>query len=120
MPEAEQLFPEEIRRFKADLAANPMPGGEDPNQAACRGASALRAMATTCPRGRVLVVTHNTLIRLTLCSLFGISLACYRTVFPAVDNGAITAIQFEREKRFSPAIQFMAGIGKRSKTPQRS
>jgi broad specificity phosphatase PhoE len=34
MPEAEQLFPEEIPRFKADPAANPMPGGEDPNQAA--------------------------------------------------------------------------------------
>jgi probable phosphoglycerate mutase len=74
MPEAEQLFPEDIRRFKADPAANPMPGGEDPNQAACRGVSARRAMATTCPRGRVPVVTHNTLIRLTLCSLFGFAI----------------------------------------------
>ncbi len=29
MAEAEQLFPEEIRRFKADPATYPMPGGED-------------------------------------------------------------------------------------------
>src|SRR4029077_10344818 len=36
MAEAEHLFPEEIRRFKADPAIYPMPGGEDPHQAARR------------------------------------------------------------------------------------
>ena len=97
MAEAEQLFPEEIRRFKADPATYPMPGGEDPHQAAIRAVSALRDIAAAHPYGRVLVVAHNTLIRLTLCSLFRIPLARYRTVFPAVRNGALTEIRLEDE-----------------------
>jgi probable phosphoglycerate mutase len=97
MAEAEKLFPEEIRRFKADPATYPMPGGEDPHQAAIRAVSALRDIAAAHPHGRVLVVAHNTLIRLTLCSLFSIPLARYRTVFPAVRNGALTEIRLEDE-----------------------
>jgi probable phosphoglycerate mutase len=97
MAEAEQLFPEEIRRFKADPVTYPMPGGEDPHQAARRAVSALDDIASAHPHGRVLVVAHNTLIRLTLCSLFGIPLARYRIVFPAVRNGALTEIRFEDE-----------------------
>ena len=92
MAEAEQLFPEEIRRFKADPATYPMPGGEDPHQAARRAVSVLRDIASKHQQGRVLVVTHSTVIRLALCSLFGIPLARYRTVFPAVRNGALTEI----------------------------
>ena len=97
MAEAEQLFPEEIRRFKADPAAYPMPGGEDPYQAARRAVSALHDIAAPRPHGPVLVVAHNTLIRLALCSLLAIPLARYRTVFPTVRNGALTEIQLENE-----------------------
>ena len=43
--EAETLFPEEIRRFKSIRQRYPMPGGEDPHQAALRGVSALREIA---------------------------------------------------------------------------
>ena len=93
MAEAEELFPEEIRCFKADPVAYPMPGGEDPRQAVRRAKSALRDIALAHPAGRVLVVAHNTLIRLTLCSLLGIPLARYRKVFPTVRNGALTEIE---------------------------
>jgi broad specificity phosphatase PhoE len=92
MAEAELLFPQEIRRFKTDPATYPLPGGEDPHQAACRAVSVLREIESTHSQGRVLVVAHNTLIRLTLCSLLGIPLSRYRTVFPAVRNGALTEI----------------------------
>jgi broad specificity phosphatase PhoE len=95
--EAEQLFPEEIRRFKVDPITFPMPGGEDPRRATLRGVSALREIALAHPQGRVLVVAHSTLIRLALCSLFGIPLARYRIVLPAVRNAALTEIQFENE-----------------------
>jgi Histidine phosphatase superfamily (branch 1) len=44
------------------------------------------------------VVAHNTLIRLALCSLLGIPLARYRTVFPVVRNGALTEIGLDGEK----------------------
>ncbi len=97
MIEAEQLFPEEIRRFRTNPAAHPMPEGEDPYQAAERAISVLREIASAYPRGRVLVVAHNTLIRLTLCFLFSVPLARYRTVFPAVKNGALTEIRLEGE-----------------------
>ncbi len=97
MAEAEQLFSEEMRRFKVDPATYPMPGGEDPYKAAHRAVSALRDISASHPHGRVLVVAHNTLIRLTLCSLFSIPFARYRTVFPGVHNGALTEIRLEHE-----------------------
>jgi broad specificity phosphatase PhoE len=97
MADAMRLFPEEIRLFKADPAMYPLPGGEDPHHAARRAVSALRDIASTHPHERVLVVAHNTLIRLTLCFLFSIPLARYRTVFPGVRNGALTEIGLEDE-----------------------
>jgi broad specificity phosphatase PhoE len=109
MAEAEQLFPEEIRRFKADPATYPMPGGEDPYRAARRAVSALRDIAAAHPHGRVLVVAHNTLIRLALCSLFSIPLARYRTVFPAVRNGALTEIGLEDEN--AALLQYNSPLG---------
>jgi broad specificity phosphatase PhoE len=108
MAEAERLFPEEIRRFKADPATYPMPGGEDPHQAALRAVSALRDIALAQPRQRVLIVAHNTLIRLTLCSLFSIPLASYRAVFPAVRNGALTEIRLQGEN--AGLIQYNATL----------
>ncbi|MBE7209869.1 MAG: histidine phosphatase family protein [Gluconacetobacter diazotrophicus] len=98
--EAEELFPEEIRRFQADPVTYPMPGGEDPHAAAKRALAALRDIAAAHPGARVLVVAHNTLIRLTLCSLLGIPLPTYRTVFPAVRNGALTELAIDGQ-RFS-------------------
>jgi broad specificity phosphatase PhoE len=88
----------EIRHFKTDPVAHPMPGGEDPRQAASRFVSALRDIAALCPNGRVLVVAHNTVIRLALCSLSGIPLAKNRTVFPSVRNVGLTEIRFENER----------------------
>jgi broad specificity phosphatase PhoE len=109
MAEAEQLFPKEIRRFKADPATYPMPGGEDPHQAARRAVSALRDIASAYPQERVLVVAHNTLIRLALCSLFGIPLARYRTVFPTVRNGALTEIGLADES--AALLQYNSPLG---------
>ncbi len=96
--EAEGLFPDEIRRFQADPVSFPMPGGEDPRAAAERAQAALRDIAAAQVGGRVLVVAHNTLIRLTLCSLLGIPLPTYRTVFPAVRNGALTELAVDGQK----------------------
>ena len=109
MVEAEQLFPEEIRRFKADPATYPMPSGEDPHKAAHRAVSTLRDIAAAHPNERVLVVAHNTLIRLALCSVMGIPLARYRAVFPAVRNGALTEIRLEGEN--AALLRYNAPLG---------
>ena len=120
MAEAEQLFPEEIRRFKADPASHPMPGGEYPHQVARRGVSALREIAFAHPCGRVLVIGHNTLIRVTLCSLFSIPLARYRTVFPAVRNGALTEIGLDGENAALLEYNSPLGTAGRAQTPNQT
>ena len=95
LAEANALFPDEIARFLADPVTYPMPGGEDPHAAARRGQEALRAIAAAHPGGRVLVVAHNTFIRLVLCSFLGVPLPTYRAVFPAVRNGALTELSVD-------------------------
>ena len=40
----------------------------------------------------MLVVAHNTLLRLGLCTLLGLPVARYRFVFPRLDNVAVTEI----------------------------
>ena len=106
--EAEQLYPEAISRFKSDPVANPMPGGEDPRQAASRFVTALREIAAANPNGRVLIVAHNTIIRLMLCALLGIPLARYRTIFPGVRNAALTEIRLDSEN--AALIQYNAPL----------
>lgn len=82
-----------VEAFEADPVAGIFPGGEDPTTAAARGLTALRAIAAEHPDGRVLVVAHNTLFRLTLCLALGIPLATYRQALPRLDNGALTIVR---------------------------
>jgi broad specificity phosphatase PhoE len=81
-----------VERFRADPVAHPFPGAEPPTDAAHRCAAALRAVAAATPGGIVLVVAHNTLLRLGLCALIGLPIARYRDVFPRLDNAALTEI----------------------------
>ncbi|WP_131760160.1 histidine phosphatase family protein, partial [Actinomadura fibrosa] len=90
-----ELPAEQVAAFRADPVAHPFPGAEDPVRAAARGASALRHIADVHAGGRVLVVAHNTLLRLTLCELLGIPLSRYRRTFPQVRNCAVTELRLD-------------------------
>jgi probable phosphoglycerate mutase len=91
--------PEVLDRFLEDPVAGAFPGSEPPAQAAQRGADALREIASGHDdRGPVLVVAHNTLVRLSLCRLLGIPLRTYRVVFPLVVNAAISEIGINGEQ----------------------
>ncbi|WP_119730910.1 histidine phosphatase family protein [Thermomonospora amylolytica] len=81
-----ELPPGQAAAFRADPVGGAFPGAEDPRAAAARGSAALRRIADRHPGGRVLVVAHNTLLRLVLCDLLGIPLARYRTAFPLLRN----------------------------------
>jgi probable phosphoglycerate mutase len=83
----------DVDAFLADPVNGAFPGAEDPLKAVERGMTALRRIAYRHTGERVLVVAHNTLLRLTLCGLLGISPSSYRTVFPQVRNCAITEIR---------------------------
>ncbi|MFJ9146670.1 histidine phosphatase family protein [Streptomyces sp. NPDC102270] len=85
--------PDAAEAYRADPVAYPFPGAEDPTAAAARGTQALRRIAAAHPGERVLVVAHNTLLRLVLCTLLSIPLGQYRRVFPRLRNAAITELR---------------------------
>ncbi|CAA9485360.1 MAG: Alpha-ribazole-5'-phosphate phosphatase [uncultured Solirubrobacteraceae bacterium] len=101
-------FPDALADFRADPVRHHLPGGEDPRAAVERALSCLREIASEHPSGRVLVVAHTTLLRLTLCRLIGVSLSDYRRLFPFVRNGAITEIAFGAEH--TSLLQFNASL----------
>jgi broad specificity phosphatase PhoE len=81
-----------VHRFRSDPVAHPFPGAELPEQAAKRADVALREVALKHAGGTVLVVAHNTLLRLALCSLLDVPVSRYRQLFPRLDNAAVTQI----------------------------
>lgn len=91
-----QRFPLEAAAFEADPAGQPMPGGEDPREAATRALECLAQIGDAAPSGRVLVVTHNTLIRLVLCRLLGVPLTLYRARFPVIHNCRLSEVRVVR------------------------
>jgi probable phosphoglycerate mutase len=88
--------PDAAEAFRADPVAYPFPGAEDPSAAAARGTEALHRIAAAHPGERVLVVAHNTLLRLVLCTLLSIPLGQYRRVFPRLRNVAITELRLDQ------------------------
>ncbi len=90
--ELRQSFPEEFAAFQSDPVFHHLPGGEDPRDVAQRAIDCFKEIATMHQRGRVLVVTHNTLIRVALCHLLGVPLSQYRTVFRTIANAALSEI----------------------------
>jgi broad specificity phosphatase PhoE len=93
--EMKQQCPEALEAFKTDPVAHHLPGGEDPREAVLRAVACLHDIAREHPAGRVLVVAHTTLIRLTLCHLIGVPIANYRKLFPFVRNVALTEIRID-------------------------
>jgi probable phosphoglycerate mutase len=85
--------PTAAEAFRTDPVAHPFPGAEDPRAAAARGTDALRRTAAAHPGERVLVVAHNTLFRLVLCTLLSIPAGEYRRVFPRLRNAAISELR---------------------------
>ncbi len=93
--EIQQSFPQAFAAFEADPVSHHLPGGEDPRDVAERAVECFQEIETQHPRGRVLVVTHNTLIRVALCQLLGVPVSKYRTVFPTIANGALSEIELQ-------------------------
>jgi broad specificity phosphatase PhoE len=101
-----EMDPDVVRRFEADPVADFLPGGEDPVKAVERVTECLRELGSS---GRILVVAHNTILRLALCGLLGIPLADYRRRLPVVEHGSVTELAFgpggPALRRFNSPIQ---------------
>jgi 2,3-bisphosphoglycerate-dependent phosphoglycerate mutase len=85
--------PAMVARFEADPVANHFPGGEHPAAAVDRALQALTDLAAADPGGRLLVVAHNTLIRLVTCAVLGVPPAEYRRRLPVLDSVATTTLR---------------------------
>ncbi|MEV0483120.1 histidine phosphatase family protein [Streptomyces sp. NPDC050508] len=95
LAEFEAEDPGAAEAFRADPVAHAFPGAEDPTAAATRGAAALHRIAAAHPGQRVLVVAHNTLLRLVLCRMLSIPLGEYRRVFPRLRNAAVSELRVQ-------------------------
>jgi 2,3-bisphosphoglycerate-dependent phosphoglycerate mutase len=94
LAELREAQPAVAEAFLADPVANPWPGGEDPAAAARRGAACVLRLARSAPPGgRVLAVTHRTLIRLVLCELLGLPLGRYRDAFRRLEPLSATTLE---------------------------
>lgn len=96
--------PRAVERFVDDPVQHHFPGAEPPEQAAERVLGGLRALAERHGGGSVLVVAHNTALRLALCRWLGIPLARYREVFPRLENVAVTRLRVPDDPARSPAL----------------
>lgn len=93
--ELAERMPGEWAAFERHPARQPMPAGESGVEGVARALPALLELVDEFPHGRVLVVTHATLMRLVLCELLGIDPDRYRELFPLVENCALTDLRFE-------------------------
>lgn len=96
--EMQQLFPDSLNAFQSDPVNHHLPGGEDPREAVTRALDCFHAIEQLYPNGRVLVIAHNTLIRLALCSLLGIPLERYRSVLPGLRNCTLTEVRLDGDE----------------------
>ena len=92
--EMRAAFPQALEAFLAAPSSHPLPGGEPGADAVARALPPLCGYADEAgPDATVLVVAHQTLLRLVLCALLEIPLDRYRAVFPRLDNGALTTVR---------------------------
>ena len=91
--EMHESFPGALAAFLEHPASHPLPGGESGAEAVARASPALDEVVAAHPDGRVLVVAHQTLLRLLLCSMLGIPLDHYRAVFPKLESTARTVVR---------------------------
>ncbi len=104
LEEVEAEHPGTVAAFRSDPVRHAFPGSEPPAEAAQRVSAALRGLAAAYPGAHLLVVAHNTALRLALCLLLGIDLSHYRRVFPRIHNGALTRLRVPTDGQDPPAL----------------
>jgi len=88
--------PGRAERF-LESAEHGFPGGEPLEEGAARILVVFEDLCLSHPGETVLVVAHNTLLRLGLCAMLGVPLGDYRRRFPRVVNAATTEVRFGEE-----------------------
>jgi broad specificity phosphatase PhoE len=90
-----ELPPDVVRAFELDPVRAHLPDGEDPVAAADRVHEAFHQLARQHEGQKVLVVAHNTLIRLLVCRVLGLELREYRRLLPTLDPAALVRFRWQ-------------------------
>ena len=93
LAEIREEDPDTVRLFEEN-AENGFPGGEPLSEGAERVLAVFTDLSRSHAGRTVLVVAHNTLLRLALCRILGVPLGHYRRVMPRVVNGAVSEVRF--------------------------
>lgn len=93
LSEIREEDPESVRRFE-ESAEHGFPGGEPLHEGADRVIEVFADLSRSHAGKTVLVVAHNTLLRLALCRVLGVELGQYRRLMPRVVNGAVSEVRF--------------------------
>jgi len=86
--------PDTVRLFEEN-AEHGFPGGEQLSEGAARVLAVFADLSRSHASRTVLLVAHNTLLRLALCRILGVPLGRYRRVMPRVVNGAVSEVRFD-------------------------
>jgi broad specificity phosphatase PhoE len=93
LPELREEDPDAVHLF-VENAEHGFPGGEPLSGGAERVLAVFADLGRSHAGRTVLVVAHNTLLRLALCRILGIPLGRYRRVMPRLVNGAVSEVRF--------------------------
>jgi broad specificity phosphatase PhoE len=90
-----ELPPAVAKAFELNPVRDHFPGGEHPAQAADRGYEVFQEIGRRHEGQKVLVVAHNTLIRLLVCRALGLRLSDYRRLLPALGPAALVRFRWQ-------------------------
>jgi broad specificity phosphatase PhoE len=90
-----ELPPAVGKAFELDPVRDHFPGGEDPAAAADRVREVFDEIGQRHQGEKVLVVAHNTLIRLLVCRVLGLRLNDYRRLLPALGPAALVRFRWQ-------------------------
>jgi broad specificity phosphatase PhoE len=89
--------PSLVEKFERAPDDAPFPDGEPLLDAATRALEVYRDLHRRYGGQKVLVIAHNTLLRLSLCTMLGIPLRNYRKRLPRIVNAAVSEVRFGSE-----------------------
>jgi broad specificity phosphatase PhoE len=90
-----ELPPAVAKAFQLDPVRDHFPDGEDPAAAADRAHEVFNEIGRRYDGQKVLVVAHNTLIRLLVCRVLGLRLNDYRRLLPALGPAALVRFRWQ-------------------------
>lgn len=88
-----ELPPAVAKAFELDPVGSHFPNGEHPADAADRVTEVFHEIGAG--GGKVLVVAHNTLIRLLICRVLGLELRDYRRLLPVLGPAALVRLRWQ-------------------------